>query len=140
MYKKGDNLISFLIVLDLQWLVWFCCDNRIKTTTFLAITGTLGLFKKQLFQAGTPANRFSHHMGQYKIGTKKNFEKKSHLGVAPAISIRYRSLKKKFFFDFFDFFSSQKIGKKSLIPTVYNNLGQIFLEMGQKRQNMLFLA
>ena len=48
--------------------------------------------------------------------------------------------KKKIFFDFFDFFSSQIIGKKSLIPTVYNNLGQIFLEMGQKRQNMLFLA
>ena len=63
-------------------------------------------------------------MGQYKIGTKKNFEKKSHLGVAPAISIRYRSLK--------------KIRKKSLIPTVYNNLGETFLEMGQKRQNMLF--
>ena len=99
------------------------------------------MFKKQLFQAGTPANRFSHRMGQYKIGTKKIFEKKSHLGVAPAISIRYRSLKKKkFFFDFFNFFSSKKIGKKSLIPTVYNNLGQIFLEMGQKRQNMLFLA
>ena len=39
-------------------------------------------------------------------------------------------------FDFFNFFSSQKIGKKSLIPTVYNNLGQPFLEMGQKRQNM----
>ena len=75
---------------------------------------------------------------QYKIGEKIFFEKKSHLGVAPAISIRYRSLKKKI--DFFNFFSSQKIGKKSLIPTVYNNLGQIFLEMGQKRQNMLFLA
>ena len=80
-------------------------------------------------------------MGQYKIGTKKIFEKKSHLGVAPAISIRYRSLKKKKkFFDFFNFFSSQKIGKKSLIPTVYNNLGQIFLEMGQKRQNTPFFA
>ena len=25
-------------------------------------------------------------MGQYKIGTKKNFEKKLHLGVAPTIS------------------------------------------------------
>ena len=68
-------------------------------------------------------------------------KKKSHLGVAPAISIRYRSLKKKKkFFDFFNFFSSKKIAKKSLIPTVYNNLGQIFLEMGQKRQNKLFLG
>merc|ERR1712237_259603 len=60
--------------------------------------GRIGLFKKKLFQARTPANRFSHYMGQYKIGTKKNFEKKSHLGVAPAISIRYRSLKKNYFF------------------------------------------
>ena len=100
----------------------------------------LGLFKKQIFQGGTPANRFPHCMGQYKIGTKKFFDLKALLGVAPAISIRYRSLKKNIFFDFFDFFLSQKIRKKSLIPTVYNNLGQTFLEMGQKRQNMLFLA
>ena len=83
---------------------------------------------------------FSHNTIQYKIGTKKIFEKKLHLGVAPAISIRYRSLKKKIFFDFFDFFWSQKFRTKSLIPTVYNNLGQIFLEMGQKRQNVLYLV
>ena len=41
----------------------------------------IGLFKKQLFQAGTPANRFSHCKGQYKIGTKKIFEKEEHLGL-----------------------------------------------------------
>ena len=40
---------------------------------------------------------------------------------------------------FFGFFSSQKFGKKSLIPMVYKNLGQIILEMGQKRKNRLFL-
>ena len=51
----------------------------------------LGLFKKQLFQAGTPANRFSHCLGQYKIGTCFYFNLRPHLGIAPAISIRYRS-------------------------------------------------
>ena len=54
--------------------------------------------------------------------------------------IRVDPYKKKKKIDFFDFFWSQKFGKKSLIPTIYNNLGQIFLEMGQKRQNKLFFG
>ena len=43
---------------------------------------------------------------------------------------------KKYFFVFF----VSKIQKKSLILMVYSNLGQTFLEMGQKHQNKLFLG
>ena len=96
-------------------------------------------FKKSLFLILMKQITFSHNTIQYKIGTKKNFEKKLHLGVAPAISINYWSLKKKFFLTF-KFFHLKKSEKKSLIPMVYNNMGQTFLEMGQKCQNMLFLA
>ena len=41
--------------------------------------------------------------------------------------------------DFFNFFLSKKFRKKSLIPTVYDNLDQTFLEMDEKCQNKLFL-
>ena len=62
----------------------------------------LGLFKKQLFQAGTPANRFSYCLGQYKIGTYFDINYRPHLGVELVISLRYRS--PKLFFSNMTFF------------------------------------
>ena len=47
-------------------------------------------------------------------------------------------IKKKI--DFFDFFGSKKFGKKSLIPTVYNNLGKYFWKWAKNVKISYFSA